>query len=145
MNWGYKILIVIIVFIITMLSMVFVAFRQTNEMMDEGYYQKELKYQSYIDGSKNLNSITIETLLKQTESGVVLEIPTSLVVGFESGNIELLKNDNQKKDLNINFTPDENGLFFMDKSQFTNGRYTARIQWVSKGKSYYREQPIDIK
>ena len=45
MNWGHKILIVYATFIIAMLGMVYVASKQTNEMQDENYYVKELKYQ----------------------------------------------------------------------------------------------------
>ena len=49
MNWGHKITIVILTFIIGMLGMVYVASKQTNEMFDSNYYEKELKYQNYIN------------------------------------------------------------------------------------------------
>ena len=55
MSWGYKILIVYILFIGMILGMVYVASRQTNEMQDDNYYAKELVYQSVIDGKNNLN------------------------------------------------------------------------------------------
>ena len=48
MNWGKGITLVIILFIITMLGMVYVASKQTNEMVEANYYDKELKYQNLI-------------------------------------------------------------------------------------------------
>jgi hypothetical protein len=54
MNWGHKITIVIIVFLVGMLGMVFIALRQNNEMIDDDYYKKELAYQQVIDAKNNL-------------------------------------------------------------------------------------------
>jgi hypothetical protein len=62
MSWGYKILIVYILFIGMILGMVYVASRQTNEMQDDNYYAKELVYQSVIDGKNNLNALTEKLL-----------------------------------------------------------------------------------
>ena len=44
MNWGYKILFVIILFVVGMVGMVIVAFKQSNEMLDTNYYERELQY-----------------------------------------------------------------------------------------------------
>ena len=87
MNWGYKILIVIIAFIVAMMSMVFVAFRQTNDMLDENYYEKEMNYQSLINAAQNLNVVTDSTLINQNDSFVIVNIPKILISNFEQGNI----------------------------------------------------------
>ncbi len=144
MNWGYKITIVIAVFIIIMTSMVYVAFKQSNEMMDKSYYQKELKYQTYIDASKNLNSISVDTLITQDEQNILVQIPTDLVSNFEKGSIEFLRGDDQNKDLTVPFTPDAKGIFLIGKSKFSKGNYTARIQWNCGDKPFYREQTLII-
>jgi hypothetical protein len=52
MNWGHKIAIVIAAFVIGMLSMVYFASQQTNEMIDDNYYQKELAYQDIINAKR---------------------------------------------------------------------------------------------
>lgn len=67
MNWGHKITAVIAIFIIAMMSMVYLAFQQTNDMVDTNYYDKELKYQLKIDAAQNLNSATSEVLVTQFE------------------------------------------------------------------------------
>lgn len=144
MNWGYKILLVIIGFIVTMLSMVYFAYKQNNEMIDTNYYEKELKYQTLIDASNNLNNVTSDTLIKQDLHGISIKIPRVLISDFIKGKIEFIKNDNEKKDIVLNFSPDTNGVFKMDLAKFSKGYYTARINWENAKTTYYREQKLNI-
>ena len=69
MNWGYKILFVIILFVVGMVGMVIVAFKQSNEMLDTNYYERELQYQQLIDASARLNQITKAEILVENENG----------------------------------------------------------------------------
>lgn len=145
MNWGKGITLVIILFIITMLGMVFYASKQTNEMVENNYYDKELKYQSLIDASKNLNVISTDSLIVQEENQLKVVIPNALVNGFKDGNIEFLSNDAEKKDTNIAFSPDSSGNYIIPRNDIKSGYYNARIKWVSNEKNYYREQKVIIK
>lgn len=145
MNWGYKIMFVIIAFIIAMLSMVYVAMQQDNEMVDKNYYAQELKYQTLIDAAHNLNEVSSAPLLKQSAAGIEVQIPVTLLSGFRNGRIEFIRNDDQNKDISLDFSPDSNGLFLIDQSKFYPGPYKARIGWDSQEKKYYEEQELNIK
>ena len=145
MNWGHKITIVIISFIVIMLSMVFVAFKQTNEMIENNYYDREIKYQSMIDAAANLNSLSSDSVIIQNTNNLEVQIPKNLVKEFTKGKIEFVKNDDEKKDQLIAFAPDVNGSFSINKAKFSSGAYTAKIEWTSGSKLYYREQKIIIK
>ncbi|MBK8722290.1 MAG: FixH family protein [Saprospiraceae bacterium] len=145
MNWGKGITLVIILFIITMLGMVYVASKQTNEMVEANYYDKELKYQNLIDASKNLNTVTSDSILVQMNDKIEINIPQTLIANFSNGILELLSNDTGKKDVNFNFTPDQNGKYAVAKSNISSGYYKAKIKWESNAKVYYREQNIIIK
>lgn len=142
MNWGHKIAIVIIAFILIMLGMVYVAYRQTNEMEDTNYYEKELKYQSKIDAANNLNEAGGDSILSQDNRGVIVHIPGALMTDFKNGRIEFLRSDSEQKDFNLNFAPDTSGIFLIDRSKFSYGIYKARIQWENGTKHYYKEQAI---
>ncbi len=145
MNWGHKITIVIVGFIIAMLGMVYLAYQQTNEMVDTNYYEKELKYQLKIDASDNLNAATHDTLITQSNDALIITIPENLRTAFANGKLEFIKNDDKKKDFSLHFQPDANGLFIIPKDKFTNGFYKIRIQWESNHKNYYHEQDIVVK
>lgn len=142
MNWGYKIAIVIGLFVAIMITMVIVAFRQTNEMIDKNYYAKELKYQTYIDAGQRLAAITSDRLIIIDSAGLYILIPQSLVSNFANGTIEMLKVDNQSKDQSMTFEVDEGGRYFFDRAQLSSGRYLVRIHWESSGKTYYKEETL---
>ena len=144
MNWGHKITLVIIFFIIGMLGMVFIAFNQSNEMVDSNYYDKEIKYQSRIDAAKNLNEVSKIDLVLQIKSELIISVPISLCENFSEGNIEFVKNDNQKEDRMFNFLPNNLGEFRIPKSKLAMGTYKVRIAWQSNKISYYKEQNLSI-
>lgn len=144
MNWGYKILIVIIAFMIAILSMVFVAFRQTNDMLDENYYEKEMNYQSLIDAAQNLNLVNDSLLINQNESYVIVHVPITLISNFEKGNLTFLRIDDKRKDFTFDFKPNEEGILQIEKFKFIPGTYKARMKWRNLGKDYYREQNLIV-
>lgn len=142
MNWGHKITVVIAIFIIAMVSMVYLAFQQTNDMVDTNYYDKELKYQLKIDAAQNLNAASNEVLVTQYEKNVRVLLPKSLIQNFANGKLEFLKSDDKNKDLNLTFQPDSLGTFTIEGKKFSRGLYKVRLQWESDDKSYYREQDL---
>ena len=144
MNWGYKILIFIICFILTMSGMVCLAYKQTNEMVDSDYYGKELKYQELIDAAHNLNRFSTTPLLKQIDNKLLLEIPKGTYDQFKSGKIEFLRNDDQSKDKVISFVPDTSGIFVININDFSSGIYKSRVKWTNGDGEYYREQNIRL-
>lgn len=144
MNWGKSITIVIVSFIAIVLGMVYVASKQTNEMIDKNYYDKEIKYQTLIDAADNLNKVTKDSLITQDQQKVNIQIPASLKTNFKAGKLVFLRNDDQKKDLEQTFSPDGTGLYAVEKAKFSKGRYKVRIEWTNDNTPYYREQNLDI-
>lgn len=145
MNWGHKITLVIIAFILCILAMVIVAIRQTNEMIDQNYYEKEMKYQSIIDASQNLFKQYQGDLVTQNKEELLLIIPMSLMENFKNGTLEFLKIDDQSKDFHLTFIPNSRGQFSIDKASLSLGLYKVRTKWTSNQKVYYQEQSIQIK
>lgn len=139
MNWGNKILIVIIVFITGMLSMVYVASKQTNEMFDSNYYEKELEYQKFIDAAKNLSVInqTVET--SQDANQLYIQLPAITTNNIQDGFIELLKANSKEKDIKLNIKKETSAVIKIAKTQLTKGLYTMRVFWTNAGTNYYYE------
>ncbi|MES2618873.1 MAG: FixH family protein [Bacteroidota bacterium] len=144
MNWGHKITIVIVSFILIMSGMVYVAMKQTNEMVDKNYYDKELHYQQKIDAARQLDAVSKEPIFEHIPQGLCIQIPPVLVQGFSNGHIELLNNSNNKNDVVLNFTPDTSGKFIIDNRKLATGSYIGRVEWEIAGKRYYREQAVII-
>jgi len=144
MNWGHKIALVIIAFIITMLGMVYFASLQTNEMFDDNYYAKELKYQELIDASGRLKAISKEPLVTQEKERLLIKIPEHLYNNVKNSSVSLLKNSDQLKDIEQTLQPDSSGIHFISKSILSKGFYIVRVKWENDSILYYAEQNIQI-
>jgi hypothetical protein len=144
MNWGYKILIVIVLFIAGMGLMVSIAMKQKNEMIDEQYYVKELKHQGQIDAENNLNALTESLVIKDSSNFLALTIPSSARQNISDGSIIFLRPSDKSKDRNIALATDANGQQLLDKSLFVKGQYKVRVSWKSDDKPYYYEQSFFV-
>lgn len=145
MNWGYKILFAYIGFIAFMMGMVYVAMQQTNEMQDEKYYEKELKYQSVIDGKNNLSTLENKIIVSNTPTAVKIQLPEGTFGQMENAEIFFLKPSDQSKDFKTKLAVDSNGVQEIPNSNLTNGIYTIRIGWDNAGKHYFQEENFFVK
>ncbi len=144
MNWGHKIAIVIVIFLVGMLSMVYFALQQTNEMIDDQYYQKEMAYQQVIDAQQNLQDISDDNLVSQTMYEMVFTLPTGTYEKLEKGNIELIRNDSKSKDVQLAIVPNGSNRRVIAKSTLSKGIYKARIRWTSDKKEFYKEESVYV-
>ena len=144
MNWGHKLTIVISLFIIGMLTLVFIASKQTNEMMDEKYYEKELAYQSVIDAKKNLAIYTINTLVTQNDSVVNITFPIKTIESNVDGTIDFIRVESKKNDITFKLNVNNQGIQSIQKNIFIKGWYKMRIRWKSNNKEYFNEENIKI-
>lgn len=144
MNWGHKITIVIIVFVIGMLGMVFYASMQSNEMIDDNYYQKELAYQEIINASQNLTNLTTNNIVSQNVNEVIITLPYGAFEKLEGGTIELLRPDSKSKDIYMELIPDGYNRRTVAKSQLIKGLYKSRIKWTNGGVNYYKEESVYV-
>lgn len=140
MSWSYKIIIAYTVFITGIMSMVYIASKQTNEMQEENYYAKELVYQKTIDGKNNLNKVVEKLIIKNSDNNVVIQIPKETAVNIEEGNIYFLRPSEQSKDLKLALIVDENGKQNISMESLINGLYSIKINWKSNGVPYYYEE-----
>jgi len=145
MSWGYKISLVIIVFIVGMLGMVYVASKQSNEMMDKDYYEKELEYQKLIDAAQNLNRLNIEkdSVLYLKNDNLLLQFPKGTYENGVNGTLELIRLDDEKKDKIIDLSPKE-GLQYIPLKELHSGKYKIRLHWQHTNQPYYMENSIYI-
>lgn len=143
MNWGYGILIVIILFVLGIGSLVFISSRQQIEMMDDHYYERELLHQNLINGERNLNNAGADIVVKDSAEFLVVSISKHVVNQMTDGKIIFLRPSDQRLDKSIDLQMKE-GRQVIDKSNFIKGKYEARFSWNNDGKSFYRQLPVII-
>lgn len=139
MNWGYRILIAIVLFVVGMFTMVYISMQQTNEMLDENYYVQEKKYQSLIDAQTALKKIQTAPLLEQDEQFVRIQMPATSFENVQEASIHFIKPDNQKLDKELTFEPNDSGQYAISKSELSKGVYKVRLKWTNDGTLYYSD------
>ena len=144
MNWGYKILIVIICFVCGMLFMVTVAMKQTNEMFDEEYYVKELTYQELIDAEENLNRLSDTIQISQSATALDIILPAFRDNRNVEGEITFLRPSDQSRDFIQSISDESLSGISIPKSSFVNGEYKVRFKWKSEGVNFYKEKTLFI-
>lgn len=140
MNWGYKILTVILVFITAMATMVTIAMRQKNELMEDQYYVRELKHQNIIDAGKNLASLPGKVMLSITADAVRVQLPWNAIQAITESSVVFIRLSDQSKDLSFPLAPDTNGVQDLPVRYFSKGFYKVRFSWSSNNIPYYSEQ-----
>jgi hypothetical protein len=145
-NWGHKITFVIVIFIVAMLSMVFLASMQTNDMLDEQYYEKELQHQRLIDASLKIKQANgNKNVLTLTADSVYISVPASLVNDMRKATLEFINWADKKKDVRQTLKLNTVGIQAIAKNHFAKGNYTMRLYWEANGEAYYCEENFLIK
>lgn len=144
LNWGHGILGIILLFLACMAGMVYVASKQTNEMVDDHYYQKELAFQGVIDAGKNLQRLSHQSMVSQVDDKVVLQFPAGSFENLESGSIEMMRNDASQKDLHFKIEASMVPVFEIQKTELLKGFYNMKIAWTSDHVPYYFEENVFV-
>lgn len=144
MNWGHKLLVVILLFLVALGSMVYYASQQDNEMMDAQYYQQELAYQQVIDAKKNLFAVSDQALITQTAEGLLVQLPAGTYDKLGEASIELLRPDSKAKDVFLSKESIDEGRTHIANEQVHKGYYTARMSWNNNGTPYYKEETVYV-
>lgn len=144
MNWGNRVIIILVVFVTGIISMVYISMRQTNEVMDANYYEREMKYQQVIDGKKNLLSLNDSVSIKNDGAVIKIAFPPSTVDKLDSGTIQFMKLSDAKDDKFIPMSGSKTELYQIPLSYIARGFYKVRVEWSNEGKPYYHEQNFNI-
>ncbi|MBL0055938.1 MAG: FixH family protein [Chitinophagaceae bacterium] len=136
MNWGYKILVVYLVFISGILFMVFKSSGEKTDLVTSDYYAQELKYQDRIDEKDRTESLSAELKYEIKDDRLSILFPPDFKGKKIEGSITLYCPADKKKDIRQDFSI-ENEMAGIDLQPGNKGLYELQISWIADGKSYY--------
>ncbi len=145
MSWGYRVVIIIGTFVIGILTMVYISMQQDIDMIDDQYYDKELKYQQVIDAKRNLQEFNDSVLVTQENGQITIKIPAGAATQIQNGRIEFLRPSDKTKDKIVTLSQGSPGWASLPEAELTRGLYRLRAQWQSAGKEFYDERDVFIK
>ena len=143
MNWGYKILIVYLVFVMGMLTLVYMSSMENKDLVSENYYEEEIKYQHIIDESANTASLSSEPVINRNKNIVNITFPAEFTHEKTDGDWVLYYAADKSKDVQgkLNVV---NGKYSIELPDFATGTYQLKLNWRAAEKKYYYEKVITL-
>ena len=143
MNWGKKILIVYIVFVLGIVFMVYKASTQNTELVTTDYYAKELKYQDKIEEGKRVSALSAPVDCNIKDNAVIIQFPKDFAGRQLTGDAVLYCPSDEKKDVKKKFTLKDEPLQLQIPAG-NRGLYELHLSWKDGGVTYYFEKKIFI-
>ncbi|MBK8956747.1 MAG: FixH family protein [Saprospiraceae bacterium] len=141
MSWAYRIVLVYAAFMAMIFYFLYVASQQDNQLMDDHYYEKEQQFINVVEGARNLDAIGKPVSVSVREGNVQISFPLEAIAQFKDGIIEFKCLSDQSKDLRLNMTPDQQGVFIIPATSFIRAQYQLRMEWISNEIPYaFREK-----
>jgi len=142
LNWGVGAFSLFGAFVIFMLSLVYYASLQRNELVTEQYYEKELEFKEVIKKQEQTESLSEQLSWNIHDNTINIKFPNEIKDDV-SGKIFFFKPSNKSDDIVIPFQT-KSGVYVVDISHFSSGMYKMRIDWQSNNKEYYNEEEIVV-
>lgn len=143
MDWGKKIAIVYIGFVVFMLTLVTLCIKQKDiNLVSDDYYAQELEYESTLAKKRNSNELIEEVTITEDQKTVSINLGKASV--GSKGQIVFYRPSNPSLDFIIPLVVNSNGTQILDLSTKKTGLWTVKVDWEKEGKQYYKEQKIQI-
>ncbi|MEO8862477.1 MAG: FixH family protein [Ginsengibacter sp.] len=144
MNWGYKILVVYVVFVVGIVFLVVKASSQKMDLVTTDYYDKELKYQEKIDAMNRVTGLSADVQYEIIRNKLSIVFPKDFAGKKIEGEVALYCPSDEDKDIRHNFSIKDAPLI-VSMNANTKGNYELQLTWQADGKSYYFEKKLLIK
>lgn len=138
-NWGTKIFLVYAVFVVGMLTLVYMCTQQHFDLVRSDYYEAEIAHQQLMNSHQNTMNLEQQPSIVVNGAAVAISIPEGLQVA--NGEAYFYRPDNAVFDKKIAFSQNE---VTVDPQQLQHGLYTLKLTWESNGKQYYYEDKVFI-
>ncbi|MDF1612241.1 FixH family protein [Stygiobacter electus] len=143
-NWGTGIALTYILFLIAILTMVFIFMNQDVALETNDYYAKGLEYQSQIDKIERTKNLTEQLEILNKNDQIVFNFPKIFANKIISGEIYFYRPSNNKSDFKskIDLTDSLQQIIFTKNLE--KGLWKIKVDWSVENQNYYNEKILMI-
>ncbi len=140
-NWGAKIALLYIAFVLFILTLVIASTTKDFQLVTKDYYQQELVYNDRINEMKQAAKLTHPLEINYQANNEELSIKFPEMASPEQGNIWLYRPSNAKHDqvypIDLNST---DRTQVIQTQQLAQGLWRIKVQWQANQQSYFVEK-----
>ena len=144
MNWGKKIMIFYLTFVIGIVFLIYKSSTQNTDLVTPDYYKKELAFQSTIEARKRASGLTSNVMVKQIDSLLIIDFPKEMDSVSVEANVMLYCPSDKNKDITKSCITNDGKIYFPIR-QVAKGYYEIHIEWTASNKQYYYEDKLYLK
>lgn len=145
MSWGTRIIIAYVAGVCFILYFVIRSMMLTTEMVEDNYYDKELAFNSHIEGVANANAMVKPITIVDTANTIRITIDSVIASSLNKGEVHFYNAASERADRKQPLKNTASGTYFYDKNLFIKGKYIVRVSFDYDKKPFYTEQTIFIK
>lgn len=142
MNWGTKIVMGMIAFMMFIVCMVVYMFHVhgRDALIEENYYEKGINYNAEYNAKVNVIDDNAKPKITITKTQIIIEIKDSATY-----QLVLMRPVNSADDVKLNGnTSGTAHLILVDKTKMPKGMWFLNLQWRSSGKDYLFKNNITL-
>ena len=143
--WPFGIVLTFVIFIAGLATAVGIAVTHRDSMVNENYYEQELKYQSQIDGKARALQSGASINYDSVAGKIIVQLPASQEAAKPFGKIELYRPSSPDMDRVVDFSPSAEGSQVVDTARLAAGSWAVRVKWNAGGQDYFLEQKIAVR
>ena len=144
MNWGYKIMLVFLVFVSGIVYMVIKASGFNNDLVVTDYYEQELKYQNVIDKVERSNELSSPVTTEMINDDLIIQFPEEMKNKAINADVLLYFPADKQNDVQRSVSTTNSRIAF-PVPETNKGLHEVKIEWTADGVSYYSKNKIIIK
>lgn len=141
-TWGTGIALTLGAFVLTMAFAVYKVMQQDFDLVTSDYYEKELVYQEKIDQKSNALALGERALLKASEEGILVILPSALKGTQGNLNIEMYCVTDEDLDFTVDMPSWQVDDLFIKHQNLQTGKWIAKITYHNNDKGYFFEPEI---
>ncbi|MEO8770918.1 MAG: FixH family protein [Ferruginibacter sp.] len=141
MNWGYRILIVYLVFVAGIVFLVVKSSSQNQDLVTTDYYEQELKFQDKIDEVHRANALSSSIQYEIKKDELLIILPIEMKDKPVKADVMLYCTANENNDVKNSYNTNSGQIHFPLIAN-NKGLHELKIAWSANGISYYYEHKL---
>jgi nitrogen fixation protein FixH len=142
MNWGVGLIIGFGVFVAGILTMVVISMSREVDLVTEGYYDEELRYQDRIHALQRGADPEYAPSINESHGAIVLQFPRHRAASRHSGTVVLYRPSGRNDDVRVPVRLDAGCQQVIPTDRLARGAWRVQIAWQADGTACYVEKIV---
>jgi hypothetical protein len=141
-TWGTALFTIILLFILAVVFFFTFSSRQDYPLVEEDYYEKELRYQERIDQIKNTAELADKIRCTRSGDTLLVSYPDFFPEDQQAGLLHFYRPSDSRLDERMKMIPGSSRVQIISLQNFSKGKYILKMEWTMNGKGFYQEEVL---